>query len=103
MQRMLFGKGMFECLHDSWRGDRTRHKSNSDGFEGFGRKSPGGESSPETVAVARYCHETCNPMIADEVVNFTTLNICGAVVACASARVEACVAPTWPRGGQTCG
>src|SRR6266436_1454871 len=102
-QRMLFGQAMFECLYDSWRGDRTRHKSNSDGFEGFGWKSFGGESGPETMAVARYRHETCDSMITNEVVDFTALDVCSAVVAGASTCVESCVSRAWPGSGQTGG
>ena len=102
-QRMLLGKAMFECLYDSRCGDRTRHKSDSDGFERFGWKSFGGESGPETMAVAGYRHETRDSMIANEVVDFTALDVCSAVVARASACVESCVSRTRPRGGQTCG
>ena len=94
---MLFRKSVLECFHDSWRGNRARDKSNSNWFEGFRRETLGGEPGPETVAVACHRRETCNSVIANEVVNLAALDVCGTVIASTRICVEPRIARARPR------
>src|SRR4051812_26571057 len=90
---MIFGKAMFKSFDQSRSGDRSCDEGNSYRFEGRGRKSLGGDASPETVPVSGDGSETSDPVIADKVINFAALNIRTAVVASAKARI------TRPRPG----
>ena len=93
---MILGKAVFECFYDSRCGDRTGYKGNSNRFEGFWWKTFGGKSSPETMAIARHGRKTCNSLVANEVVDFSALDICSAVIPGASARVKPRVSRTGP-------
>src|SRR5579862_802147 len=90
-KRMLFRKAVFKRLHHPGRGDGPRHESNPDWFEVFRRKCLGRQARPKTVAVAGYGRETSNSVLTNEIINFATLNVCGAVVSGAGTRVKTSV------------
>src|SRR5580704_7896361 len=97
---MLFGKAMFKRFHHSWSRDGTGNEGDADRLEGLWGKSLRGETSPKTVPVAGHSCEASNSVVANEIIDFAALNICGAVIPSTKSGFEARVSRAWPSHSQ---
>ena len=84
---------MFEGFHQSRSRDRTSHEGHTNGLKPFGRKRLGSQPRPEAVTVTSDCGEAGDAMLADEIVNLTSLDVHAAEIASA----ETCVSGAGPR------
>jgi len=80
-----------------------RDKRDSDRFEGPRRQILGCETGPEAVPVAGYGYEAGNSVFPHEVIDFSALHVCRAVVSSARTRIETSKARAWPGFRHTAG
>src|SRR5215469_159693 len=87
---------MFEGLHDPRGGDGSGYERDADGFERFRWQMLGGKPGPETVTVASDGYKACDSVVTNKVIDFSTLNVGGAMISRPDPGIESRVCLTGP-------
>src|SRR5580700_10104454 len=74
-QRVIFGKIVLQSFDYSRRGDGTGDECHADWVERLWRERFGGESGPETMAIAGDSDESRDRFFADEIINLGALPV----------------------------